>query len=114
MSHEPAPIACTLRPGEFLDRLRWINELAEDALHTRERRDLELELRYAPEAAERVRELVRREQACCEFLTFDLHESPTEVRLIIRAPEEARLAANTIFAAFVGWSALKGVGNAGA
>jgi hypothetical protein len=101
MPHEKPPIACTLTLGEFRDRLRWIAKLAKDALPSCERRDLELTLRYAPDAVAQVRELVRREQACCRFLTFELHESPKEVRLTIRAPEEARLAANTIFAHFV-------------
>ena len=91
MTHETPPIACTLAPGEFIDRLKWIADLTKDALRSRKRRDLELTLRYAPEAVERVRELVRRERACCGFLTFELHESQTEIRLTIRAPEEARL-----------------------
>src|SRR5262245_16077020 len=90
MPHEKPPIACTLGPGEFIDRLRWIAKLADDALQARERRGLELTLRYRPEAVERVRELVRRERECCGFMTFELEESPTEVRLTIRAPEEAR------------------------
>jgi len=105
MPHVKPPIACTLTLGEFRDRFRWIAKLAKDALHTYERRDLELTLRYTPDAVGRVRELVRREQACCGFLTFELHESPKEVRLTIRAPEEARLAVNTIFAHFVRSSA---------
>lgn len=96
------PIACTLAPGEFIDRLRWVADLTKDALRSREWRDLELTLRYAPETVARVRELVRREQACCGFLTFELEESPEEVRVTIRAPEAARPAADTIFALF-GW-----------
>jgi hypothetical protein len=106
MTPEKPPIACTLSPGEYGNRLTSINQLADEALRTCERRDLELRLRYAPEAVERVRELVRREQACCAFLTFELHESPEEIALTIRAPEEARLAANTIFALYVGSRAL--------
>lgn len=104
MPHQKPPIACTLAPGEYMDRMKWIAKLMCDALRTCERRGLALTLRFAPEAAERVRELVRREQACCGFLTFELHESPTEMRLTIRVPEEARPAASTIFKQFVAGS----------
>ena len=71
---ETAPIACALAPSAFRDRLAWIAALTRDALRSHERRDLVLDLRYAPEAAERVREMVRNEQACCSFLNFDLRE----------------------------------------
>jgi hypothetical protein len=98
---EAPPIACTLAPGEFKDRLAWIGTLTGDALRSHERRDLVLYLRYAPEAAERVREMVRNEQACCSFLTFDLREAPDEIRLIITAPESAREAADMLFEHFV-------------
>jgi hypothetical protein len=103
------PIACTLVPGDYRDRLAWIAGLARDALRASERHDLVLELRYAPEAAARVREMVRREQVCCAFLTFDLRESPQEVRLVICAPEEARGALDTIFDQFL----TGGAGHAG-
>jgi hypothetical protein len=103
---EKPPIACTLSPGEYANRLTWINQLVDDALLACERRDLELTLRYAAEAAARVRELVRREQACCAFLEFELHEAPEEIALTIRAPEETRLAANMIFALYAGSRAL--------
>jgi hypothetical protein len=95
------PIACTLTPGDYRDRLSWITQLARDALRGSERHDLGIELRYAPEAAARVREMVRREQLCCAFLTFDLRESPEEIQLTVRAPEEARGALDTIFGQFL-------------
>jgi hypothetical protein len=43
---EALPIACTLNPGEFKDRLAWIGVLTRDALRSHERRDLVLHLRY--------------------------------------------------------------------
>ena len=95
------PIACTLAPGDYQERLAWISRLAREALRGSERRDLALELRYAPEAAARVREMVRREQACCAFLTFDLRENPEEITLAVRAPEEAREALDTLFGQFL-------------
>jgi hypothetical protein len=87
---ESKPIACTLAPGDYLPRLAWIAKLARDGLLSAKRRDLVLELHYAPETADGVREMVRRERACCAFLTFDLRETSEEIQLMIRAPEEAR------------------------
>jgi hypothetical protein len=98
---ETSPIACTLAPGAFKDRMAWISALARDALRSHERRDLVLDLRYAPEARDRVREMVRNEQACCAFLTFDLREAPDQIRLIVTAPEAARAAADGLFQQFV-------------
>jgi len=98
---EASPMACTLAPGAFKDRIAWINALARDALRSHERRDLVLDLRYAPEARDRIRELVRNEQACCSFLTFDLREEPHQIRLVITAPEAAREAADMLFQQFV-------------
>jgi hypothetical protein len=71
-------------------------------LRSHERRDLTLDLVYAPEA--RVREMVRNERVCCPFLTFDLHEQPHEIRLTITAPEAARETADMLFEQFVAGS----------
>jgi hypothetical protein len=98
---ETPPIACTLAPSEFKDRLAWIDTLTRDALRGHERRDLVLDLWYAPEAVERVREMVRNERACCSFLTFELRELPNEIRLTIAAPEAARETADMLFEQFV-------------
>jgi hypothetical protein len=95
------PIACTLAPGDYQARLAWIAELARDALLGFERHDLVLELRYALQAADRVREMVRKERECCGFLTFELEETPREIRLTIRAPEEARGALLLLFGQFL-------------
>jgi hypothetical protein len=96
------PIACTLTGGNFRDRLAWIAELARESLQSYEQRDLVLELRYDLAAAERVREMVRKEQQCCAFLTFDLRQDARTVHLTITAPEEARGAAEMLFEQFVG------------
>ena len=42
--------------------------------------------RYAPQAVQQVAELIRQEQACCAFLTFEMHEAPDAVTLTITAP----------------------------
>ena len=96
-----SPIACTLAPGAFKDRLAWMAALNKDALRKYARRDLVLELSYALEARERVHEMVRNEQACCTFLAFELHETGNEIRLTITAPERAREAADELFEQFV-------------
>jgi hypothetical protein len=101
------PIACTLAPGDYPARLAWIAKLARDGLRSSERRDLVLELHYALEAADRVREMVRRERACCGFLTFDLEETSEEIQLVIRAPEEARGAVDMLFAVFASAAMMK-------
>jgi hypothetical protein len=100
-SSKTPPIACTLTAGNFNDRIAWIGELTRDALRSHEQRGLVLDLRYAPEAAERVRHMVRKEQECCAFLTFETHENPDEIRLTITAPEEARASAQVLFEQFV-------------
>src|SRR5687768_6203359 len=97
---EASPIACTLAPGAFKDRLAWIAALNKDALRKYARRGLALELSYAPEARERVHQMVRNEQRCCGFLAFELHETANEIRLTITAPEKAREAADALFEQF--------------
>jgi hypothetical protein len=83
------PIACTLSPTDYRARLADIAALSREALRHVERRGLTLDLRYAPEAAARVRQLVERERTCCAFLQFDLQEDQHEVRLLVTAPPAA-------------------------
>ena len=100
-SREDAPIACTLQPGDYRERLAWIATLAREGLLGTSRDDLRLELRYAPNVGNRVREMVDKEQQCCAFLNFDVSETDEGVRLTITAPERAREVADEIFAQFV-------------
>jgi hypothetical protein len=95
------PIACTLQPGRYQERLAWIAALARDGLREVSREDLRLELRYAPDVAARVREMVGMEQECCGFLRFELAETDDDMRLTITAPERARDAADALFEPFV-------------
>jgi hypothetical protein len=46
---------------------------------------------------QRVGELMRQEQTCCAFLTFEMHEQTDTVILTIKAPEEARSTVDTLF-----------------
>lgn len=95
-----APIACTLQPGDYRERLAWIAGLARDGLLGVSRDDLRLELRYAPQVADRVREMVGKEQRCCAFLDFELAETDAGVHLTIAAPERARDVADALFEQF--------------
>lgn len=96
-----APIACTLQPGDYKERLAWIAELAREGLLDVNRKDLRLELKYASSVADRVREMVHNEQQCCAFLNFDLSEIDEGVRLTITAPERAREVADALFEQFL-------------
>jgi hypothetical protein len=80
------PIACTLSATDYRGRLAEIATLSRDALRHAEQRGLTLDLRYAPEAAARVRRLVEQERDCCAFLQFELYEDAHEVRLLVTAP----------------------------
>ena len=90
------PIACTLPSGEFSERMVWIAGLNRASLLRHQQQDLHLELMYAGDAVAQVRELVRREQQCCAFLTFVLREQEGTVTLTIDAPESARATATEI------------------
>lgn len=99
-ANEQQPIACTLSGEAWRHRLASIATLMRDALQGSERNDLTLRFRFAPEAVQHVRDMVRKERACCSFLTFEVDERPREIRQTIRAPEAARAAADTLFAQF--------------
>ena len=79
----------------------WIRELSAKSLRSHRRDGLMLELTYDRSAAADVHEFVRREQACCGFLRFDVRESADAVHLTITAPPEAESAADDLFAHFV-------------
>lgn len=98
-------IACTLGPGDFKERLAWIGEVNRSALRGHRRDGLRLELIYAPDAVAQVRDMVSRERNCCAFLSFDLHEDATAVRLVIEAPEAARGAADALLEPFLSLTA---------
>ena len=98
--NDELPIACTLSAGDYKTRLAWIADLNAAALLAHQRDGLRLELTYAGKARNCVREMVRREQACCAFLDFEIHEAWGGIRLTITAPERARGAADGLFAPF--------------
>ena len=97
---EDEPIACTLDGGGFKDRMAWIADLNARALEKARRKDLRLELQYAPAAIADVRQMIAQEQECCAFLSFDLVEERKALKITITAPEAARDAAEAVFGPF--------------
>ena len=83
-------------------RVQEIAALGRDALRYAEFRGLTLDLRYTPDAAARVRQLVHQERTCCAFLQFDLQERAGEVRLFVTVPPEAGDAIADLLAAPTG------------
>ena len=100
LTRDLAPIACTLTQVDFKERLQWIRNIASESLRDARREPSALHLTYDVSAAAQVREMVRKEEACCAFLHFDLREDVRGVHLSITAPEDAREAANDLFAHF--------------
>ena len=98
------PIACTLSATDYRARLAEIAALSRDALRHVEQRGATLDLRYAPEAAARVRRLVEQERACCAFLEFELHEDADDVRLLVTVPAAAAEAIPELLAELTGGS----------
>ena len=95
-----APIACTLSARDMKTRMADIAALNNASLREFRRDDLALELIYAPEARERVLEMIGRERECCAFLTFDIREDADALHVVIRAPESARAGAEAVFMPF--------------
>jgi len=102
---DDAPIACTLSPDDYAERVASIRDLNR-SLQRYDQEGLVLELHYPLDVVTRVRELVHREHACCSFLRFEIERSVTTTLLRIHAPDETREAIDAIFAPF-----LSGVGD---
>src|SRR5262249_7854279 len=82
------PIACSLDPGELRDRQSEIRALAARALAGSERTETGAVLRFRanPEVEAAVRELARRERACCPFFELTIEATPEVVTLHVSAP----------------------------
>lgn len=92
-----APVACSLGGAELKERVDGIRALARRSLRHAVRTPLTLSFTYGSEASEEVRDMVRREQACCPFLTFDLKDDPHGMLLTITAPKAAAETAAALF-----------------
>jgi hypothetical protein len=94
-------ISCTLASPELQARLEWIARLNAEALRGRHRNDLQLELIFASDAVESVREMVERERLCCAFLNITIQEGQDFVTVTIEVPEEGRAVAPMLFESFL-------------
>jgi hypothetical protein len=98
----PLPIACTLTGASLEERAVWLGRLGEAALIDGARGGDRLDLRFRPEAADDVHELVRAESECCPFLSFEVDRGAGEVRLAVTGPPEATAVLDSILAALRG------------
>jgi hypothetical protein len=89
-SPETPSISCTLASPELQARLEWIARLNAQALCEHHRNDLRLELIYASDAVESVREMAERERLCCAFLNISIHAEQDSVTVTIEVPEQGR------------------------
>jgi hypothetical protein len=91
MKQPDLPIVCTLDSAQRVERQQEFEDLARANLVGRDREEGRVRLLYrrsdAVETA--VRDLVRRESACCAFLTFDLRPDADALILEISGPAGA-------------------------
>ncbi|MBO0865345.1 MAG: hypothetical protein J2P16_09770 [Mycobacterium sp.] len=86
---ESPPVACTMTATDYEARVAWIEELNATALGDYRRDGSRIQLSYDPSAGAQVHELVRREEKCCPFLDFAIHDGDDAVILVIEAPQDA-------------------------
>lgn len=96
-----ALIACSLAADDLNARLKRIDALSRTYWLGQDQRGSELRLRYAPEARDELREIVRLESECCAFLKFDVIERVDALELTIIAPNEAGEASAFLFEHFM-------------
>lgn len=99
--------ACTLEVQEMGLRLERLRRLAETSLQSHQLEGNLLRLAYRPGAVIEVKAVVDLERDCCDFLDFDLQESPSRVHLTITAPEGVGPAAKWLFSHFMPASNVK-------
>jgi hypothetical protein len=95
----PLPIACTLTGASLAERGAWLRRLGRAALIDGARRGDRLELRFRPEAADDLQELVRAERECCPFLSFEIDRRKGELRLRVTGPAGAGPVLDDLFTA---------------
>jgi hypothetical protein len=84
-SSTPLALACTLSPGDYARRIGEFRRLFAASLldHRRQPRRLHLVLANDRGREEATRDLLRREQECCPFFTFEV--AATENTVIVDA-----------------------------
>jgi hypothetical protein len=84
-------IACSLTPGEYAQRLREFRRLFATSLQDSRRAPTRLYLRLDAATAHEstVRDLLRREQECCPFFTFDVQPDGDVLLVEAHVPDGA-------------------------
>jgi hypothetical protein len=88
---DPPAIACSLSPGDYAQRLREFSKLFATSLRDarREPTRLHLVLDAATASEDQVRDLLRREQECCPFFSFNVEAAERAVRVEAGVPDGA-------------------------
>lgn len=95
------PLACSLGAPDYAARLALIETLHRTHLRASSLRGRVLTLHYDAEVASQVRDLVRLEQACCQFLRFEIVCGHGEIVLRIEAPASAGERAEDLLSPFL-------------
>jgi hypothetical protein len=90
-TNSPLEIACSLTPGDYAQRLREFRQLFATSLREsrREPTRLHLVLDAAIAGEDQVKDLLRREQECCPFFSFNVDASAQTVRVEAAVPDGA-------------------------
>ncbi|HEY2056021.1 MAG TPA: hypothetical protein VGH14_18960 [Solirubrobacterales bacterium] len=96
------PIACSLSGSGLKDRHRELGRFGSKNLIGRssDAKGQSLRFRRTEDSTRSLREIVAAERECCPFLDLELIESAEELELRIAAPEDARVVADELAAAF--------------
>ena len=104
MTDDETPIACTLSPASYGERMKTIAALFARSLRMSRRDGRRLHLSFAPNDKVAVEDFVAKERECCAFLDFDLKATPEAVDVTITVPPRAAetvQAAETLLAPFL-------------
>ena len=99
---QPPPVACTLdgTPGAFAERMAEYRRLFGEHLAWRSRTPtaISFQFRAGPGVEDWVRDLARREKACCAFFDFTVTADGQEVRWDVTVADDE--AARQVLAGF--------------
>jgi hypothetical protein len=94
---EQKPAACSLSAGDHEQRRAAWKRLSERALRDQRTTPGGMELRFAADAEDELRELARLEAECCSFADWTVHTQGDEARLEVTAPAESVPAVHALF-----------------
>ena len=97
---QDAPIACTLTPGQYQERVSDLAALGARALLGHEPIDGGERLTFTdtPGVERELRDAIAAEASCCSFLTMRLWRGPHALVLDVTGPDQARPIIAQLFA----------------